>query len=154
MDAGERSGPARDKAIRRGAGSRIYNIPLPSGLRNLTRRDFFPFLHLISRMAERDEKLQPTASQEQEISVSPAYNDPEPRQPTRKIGEGRWFRPFFEPGSAVQIICAAALAIVIGMVVNVTVDEVPPAAIAILGIPGRLWLRALQAVGMSIFFQI
>jgi hypothetical protein len=98
------------------------------------------------------EKLQQTASQEQEVSVSPVYNDAESRPPKRKIGEGRWFRPFFEPGSAVQIICAAALAIVIGMVVNVTVDEVPPAAIAILGIPGRLWLRALQAVGMSFFF--
>jgi hypothetical protein len=95
------------------------------------------------------EKLQQTASQEQEVSVTPIYDDSETRPTKQKIGEGRWFRPFFEPGSAVQIICAAALAIVIGMVVNVTVDEVPPAAIAILGIPGRLWLRALQAVGMS-----
>jgi hypothetical protein len=95
------------------------------------------------------EKLQQTASQEQEVSVTPIYDDSETRPPKQKIGEGRWFRPFFEPGSAVQIICAAALAIVIGMVVNVTVDEVPPAAIAILGIPGRLWLRALQAVGIS-----
>jgi len=97
------------------------------------------------------EKLQQTASQEQEVSVTPIYSDSETRPPKRKIGEGRWFRPFFEPGSAVQIICAAILAIIIGMVVNVTVDEVPPAAIAILGIPGRLWLRALQAVGMSSF---
>ena len=95
------------------------------------------------------EKLHQTASQEQEVSVTPIYNDQEDQTPKRKIGEGRWFRPFFEPGSAVQIICAAVLAIIIGMVVNVTVDEVPPAAIAILGIPGRLWLRALQAVGMS-----
>jgi hypothetical protein len=98
------------------------------------------------------EKLQQTPSQEQEVTVTPIYNDSDPQPPKRKIGEGRWFRPFFEPGSAVQIICAAALAIIIGMVVNVTVDEVPPAAIAILGIPGRLWLRALQAVGMSSFF--
>lgn len=81
----------------------------------------------------------------QEVVVDPAYN--EPRAPKRKIGEGRWYRPFFEPGSAVQIICAAALAIAIGMAVNVTVDEVPAAAVAIVGIPGRLWLRALQAVG-------
>ena len=104
-----------------------------------------------TEMAERDEKLQQTPSQEAEVSVSPSYNDPETRQAKPKIGEGRWFRPFFEPGSAVQIICAAVVAIIIGMVVNVTVDEVPPAAIAILGIPGRLWLRALQAVGMSSF---
>ena len=98
------------------------------------------------------EKLSQTPSQE--VHVSPAYNDPEPEQPKRKIGEGRWFRPFFEPGSAVQIICAAVLAIIIGMVVNVTVDEVPPAAIAIIGIPGRLWLLALQAVGRSAYFSI
>ena len=97
------------------------------------------------------EKLHQTASQEQEVSVTPIYSDSEDQPPKRKIGEGRWFRPFFEPGSAVQIICAAVLAIIIGMVVNVTVDEVPPAAIAILGIPGRLWLRALQAVGVSTF---
>jgi len=98
------------------------------------------------------EKLQQTASQEQEVSVTPIYNESEDQPPKRKIGEGRWFRPFFEPGSAVQIVCAAVLAIIIGMVVNVTVDEVPPAAIAILGIPGRLWLRALQAVGTSSLF--
>ena len=98
------------------------------------------------------EKLQQTASQEQGVSVTPIYNDSDDQPPKRKIGEGRWFQPFFEPGSAVQIVCAAVLAIIIGMVVNVTVDEVPPAAIAILGIPGRLWLRALQAVGTSTLF--
>jgi hypothetical protein len=83
----------------------------------------------------------------QEVTVDPVYNEAETRPAKRKIGEGRWYRVFFEPGSAVQIICAAVVAIIIGMVVNVTVDEVPQAAIAILGIPGRLWLRALQAVG-------
>jgi hypothetical protein len=94
-----------------------------------------------------DEKM--PESPTQEVTVDPAYNDAPPRK--RKIGEGRWYRVFFEPGSAVQIICAAALAIVIGMIVNVTVDEVPTAAVALVGIPGRLWLRALQAVGMSPF---
>lgn len=52
-----------------------------------------------------------------------------------------------EPGSVWQIIIAALLAIAIGLSVSTTVDEVPDAAIAIIGIPGTLWLRALQAVG-------
>lgn len=82
----------------------------------------------------------------QDISVTPVM--PEDAPPAKKkIGEGRWYRVFFEPGSAAQIICAAALAIAIGMAVNATVDSVPEAAIAIVGIPGTLWLRALQAVG-------
>jgi hypothetical protein len=51
------------------------------------------------------------------------------------------------PGSALQIVVAAVIALTIGMAVNVTVDEVPNAAIVILGIPGRLWLRSLTAVG-------
>lgn len=51
------------------------------------------------------------------------------------------------PGSVWQIIFAALLAIAIGLAVTTTVDEVPEAAIAILGIPGNLWLRALRAVG-------
>ncbi|EOA83308.1 uncharacterized protein SETTUDRAFT_119998 [Exserohilum turcica Et28A] len=50
------------------------------------------------------------------------------------------------PGSVWQIIFAALLAIAIGLAVTTTVDEVPEAAIAILGIPGNLWLRALRAV--------
>lgn len=52
-----------------------------------------------------------------------------------------------EPGSVWQIVIAALLAIAIGLAVTFTVDEVPDAAIAILAIPGDLWLRALKAVG-------
>lgn len=52
-----------------------------------------------------------------------------------------------EPGSVWQIIIAALLAIVIGLAVTTQVDEVPEAAVAILAIPGNLWLRALRAVG-------
>lgn len=89
----------------------------------------------------------------QDITVTPVtadnnYPDNNYAGPQKKkIGEGKWWRCFFEPGSAPQIIVAALLAIAIGMAVNVTVDEVPEAAVAILGIPGNLWLRALQAVG-------
>lgn len=64
------------------------------------------------------------------------------RDPNRKK---KWYAVFLEPGGAPQIIVAALLAIAIGMTVNATVDEVPTAAIEIVGIPGRLWLRALTA---------
>lgn len=53
-----------------------------------------------------------------------------------------------ERGSVWQIIFAALAGIAIGLIVTSTVDEIPEAAIALLAIPGQLWLRALQAVGM------
>jgi len=53
-----------------------------------------------------------------------------------------------EPGSVWQIIFAALAAIAIGMIVTTQVEKVPPAAIALVAIPGTLWLRALRAVGM------
>lgn len=58
-----------------------------------------------------------------------------------------WWASIKEPGSAFQIVLAALLAIAIGMTVTSTVDKVPDAARAILGIPGVLWLRSLRAVG-------
>ncbi|KAH8729396.1 Sodium:dicarboxylate symporter [Ilyonectria robusta] len=57
-----------------------------------------------------------------------------------------WWHSVKEPGSALQIILAALLAIAIGLTVSTQVDEVPPAARVILSIPGDLWLRALKAV--------
>jgi hypothetical protein len=60
-----------------------------------------------------------------------------------------WWYSIKEPGSATQIILAAILAIGIGMAVVSTTDEVPQAAIDIIGIPGSLWLRALKCVGME-----
>lgn len=59
-----------------------------------------------------------------------------------------WWNSVREAGSATQIVIAAALAIGIGLGVSSAVDEVPKAATTILAIPGRLWLRALKAVGM------
>ena len=58
-----------------------------------------------------------------------------------------WWHSIKEPGSAFQIVICAIVAIGIGMAVVATVDEVPQAAIDIIGIPGGLWLRALKAVG-------
>ncbi|KAL5923708.1 hypothetical protein ACKVV7_001803 [Pyricularia oryzae] len=50
------------------------------------------------------------------------------------------------PGSAIQIVIAAVVAIAIGLIVTTQVDTVPKAVIPILSIPGDLWLRALKAV--------
>lgn len=57
-----------------------------------------------------------------------------------------WWHAIKEPGSAPQIVLAAALAIAIGMAVTSTVDDIPDAASTILAIPGTLWLRSLRAV--------
>jgi len=63
----------------------------------------------------------------------------------------RFFRKtwqqLLEPGSALQIVIAAAVAIGIGLAVSSTVDDIPRPASVILAIPGQLWLRALKAVG-------
>lgn len=58
-----------------------------------------------------------------------------------------WWHSFKEPGSALQIISAALLAIVIGVIIATQVDSIPPAVPVILGIIGNMWLRALKAVG-------
>lgn len=62
----------------------------------------------------------------------------------------RFWQCVKEPGSVWQIIFAALLAIAIGLIVSTQVEEVHPAAIAVVAIPGTLWLRALRAVGMFI----
>ncbi|KAM0339334.1 hypothetical protein ACHAPQ_001730 [Fusarium lateritium] len=57
-----------------------------------------------------------------------------------------WWHSFKEPGSALQIITAALLAIAIGVIIATQVDNIPPAVPVILGIIGNMWLRALKAV--------
>lgn len=57
----------------------------------------------------------------------------------------RVLRNLKTPGSALQIVLAAVLAIGIGLAVSLTVGEIPEAAPVILEIPGTLWLRALRA---------
>lgn len=49
-----------------------------------------------------------------------------------------------------QMIFAAVLAIVIGLVVAATVDKVPDAVKSILALPGYMWLRAVKCVGMFV----
>lgn len=50
------------------------------------------------------------------------------------------------PGSAIQIVIAAVLAITIGMIVTTQAGKIPAWVIPIISIPGDLWLRALKAV--------
>ncbi|KXH27924.1 Sodium:dicarboxylate symporter family protein [Colletotrichum nymphaeae SA-01] len=57
-----------------------------------------------------------------------------------------WWHPVIEPGSAVQIIIAAAIAVGIGLGVKTAHPDIPAAATTILIIPGNLWLRSLKAV--------
>lgn len=57
-----------------------------------------------------------------------------------------WWHPIKEPGSAVQIVIAAAVALGTGLGVSAA-TEVPDAATTLLAIPGQLWLRALTCVG-------
>ena len=78
-------------------------------------------------------------------------------EPSTTTGEPfvkrNWYQQLWDsfktPGSAVQIIVAALLAIAIGLAVSTTVDDIPEAASVILAIPGSLWLRALRATGES-----
>jgi len=64
-----------------------------------------------------------------------------------------WYQQLWDsfktPGSAIQIIVAALIAIAIGLGVSTSVDNIPEAVPVILEIPGSLWLRALRATGES-----
>ena len=84
------------------------------------------------------EQLEPTNTASSQL--------PEPLPEENKPKE-RWYHSFKEPGSALQIISAALVAIAIGLAVAMTVDDVPEAARVIISIPGDLWLRSLKAVG-------
>ncbi|KAF2721820.1 putative Sodium/dicarboxylate symporter [Polychaeton citri CBS 116435] len=91
-------------------------------------------------------KPQDGETYQQQVSLepvqSPIIGDSEP--PKR-----RWYQSLCSelktPGSALQILIAAAIAIAIGVSASATVDEIPEAAPALLQIPGDLWLRGLRA---------
>lgn len=67
------------------------------------------------------------------------------------LAKRNWYQQLWDslktPGSAMQIITAALLAIAIGLAVSTTVTDIPEAVPVILEIPGSLWLRALRATG-------
>ena len=80
--------------------------------------------------------------------VSPVTSqDGSENRPKETFLQAVW-RITLTPGSAIQIVIAAVLAIAIGMAVTTTVDDIPEAAGVLVGIPGTLWLRSLKAVGM------
>jgi hypothetical protein len=79
-------------------------------------------------------------------------SSPSGLSPQQTIEEGEapkktLWQKFITPGSVLQIIAAALLAIVIGLIVTTQVSDIPDAAVALLAIPGQMWLRALRAVG-------
>lgn len=86
-------------------------------------------------------------------SFTPPQEQPPPLDLTTSA-EGEnikkpWYKRWMEPGHVSQIIVAAVIALAIGLGVSAGIgsDNIPEAAIVILEIPGRLWLRALQAAG-------
>lgn len=74
-------------------------------------------------------------------------NSSQEPHPIEETVKRPWWYSIKEPGSALQIICAAILAIAIGIVVATQAESIPPAVPVIISIPGDLWLRALKAVG-------
>lgn len=80
-------------------------------------------------------------------SPSPGTN-PEETGPKRTAPQRLW-ATFKEPGSALQIVLAAAIAIAIGISVSATTENIPEAVPVIIEIPGTLWLRALRATGKN-----
>ncbi|KAH6894291.1 Sodium:dicarboxylate symporter family-domain-containing protein [Thelonectria olida] len=107
--------------------------------------------------SKEDNKIEPVATQPQQPlkptpteTVAPTQTNSSPDIDALSTEEHQekkpWWHSIKEPGSALQIITAAILAIGIGLAVSTTVDEVPEAARVILSIPGDLWLRSLKAV--------
>lgn len=78
---------------------------------------------------------------------SPSNLSPQPTVAEMPEQKKTLWQKFITPGSVLQIIAAALLAIAIGLIVTTRVSDIPDAAVALLAIPGQLWLRALRAVG-------
>ncbi|OLN97025.1 Excitatory amino acid transporter 3 [Colletotrichum chlorophyti] len=93
-----------------------------------------------SEYGTADKAVQENSSMEQ-VQQQPSFSTEEPVREKKP-----WWHPVIEPGSAVQIIIAAAIAVGIGLGVKTAHPNIPAAATTILIIPGNLWLRALKAV--------
>ena len=83
--------------------------------------------------------LKDGSDEPQHVAVASIHEEDQPKRP--------WWHSVKEPGSALQIVIAAAIAIGIGMAVNTTSYPVHEAAAPLVMIPGTLWLRSLKAVG-------
>jgi hypothetical protein len=92
-----------------------------------------------------------TAEQEKDFSPAPTV---EPVVNNNVDIKHPWWHSVIEAGSATQIVIGAIIAIAIGLGVSSAVETVPFAALDILNIPGRLWLRALTAVGEFHFTRL
>jgi hypothetical protein len=88
----------------------------------------------------RDDSTDSPSGKTTDIPSGPGIHVAQPEKKT-------FWQRVKEPGSVWQIIIAALLAIAIGLIVTMQVENVHPAAIAITAIPGTLWLRALRAIG-------
>jgi hypothetical protein len=86
-----------------------------------------------------------TLDASQEYAIRPQSHSTQGEEHPKKP----WWYSIREPGSALQIVSAAAVAIAIGLAVSSTVDDIPYAAPTIIEIPGALWLRALRAAGTT-----
>ncbi|KAL4760948.1 dicarboxylate/amino acid:cation symporter [Aspergillus foveolatus] len=82
-----------------------------------------------------------TLDDPQEYAIRPQSHSTQGEEHPKKP----WWYSIREPGSALQIVSAAAVAIAVGLAVSSTVDDIPYAAPTIIEIPGALWLRALRA---------
>ena len=98
-------------------------------------------------MGEVDEVKDSRAVRETSSTNSPFNLSPQPTHTEEMPEKKTLWQKFTTPGSVLQIIAAALLAIAIGLIVTTQVSDIPDAAVALLAIPGQLWLRALRAVG-------
>jgi hypothetical protein len=98
-------------------------------------------------MGEIEEVKDGRVVRETSSTSSPSDLSPQPTIEEGETEKKTLWQKFMTPGSVLQIIAAALLAIAIGLIVTTQVDDIPDAAVAILAIPGQLWLRALRAVG-------
>jgi hypothetical protein len=99
-------------------------------------------------MGEIEEAKDGRVVRETSSTSSPPTFSPQPTYAEEMPEEKKnLWQKFKTPGSVLQIIAAALLAIAIGLIVTTQVESVPDAAVALLAIPGQLWLRALRAVG-------
>ncbi|TDZ34309.1 Excitatory amino acid transporter 3 [Colletotrichum spinosum] len=94
-----------------------------------------------TEMGSDNKQVQENSSMEQ-VQQQTSFSTEEPA----RVRQKKWWHPVVEPGSAVQIIIAAAIAVAIGLGVKSVHPDIPSAATTILIIPGNLWLRALKAV--------
>lgn len=92
-----------------------------------------------AREGEDSASSRPSLTPGEHVPAGPAVDVAQPEKKT-------FWQRVKEPGSVWQIIFAALLAITIGLIITTQAPEVPERWIAILAIPGNLWLRALRAV--------